>query len=469
MASTEARTFGQVHFGAAPLGDRRRVGRLVRTADLLAAHPEGTFPDKLAQPADLKAFYRLVESPAVTHANVLAAHLAETHRRMAEHPGVVLIVHDTTVLDYSGLASLAKDLGPIGNGRGHGYHCHNSLAIAADTRWVLGLAGQTLHRRRRVARRETKRARRQHPDRESRLWKRASQGIPSAPANRLWVDVADRGADIKEFLDYQESVGKKYLVRSQHNRWVELRSPGNLGENRRVKLHDWARSLPAQSQRTLRVPAGPGRAARTATLATAFAPVELLPSRQPRGDERGQPLSAWVVRTWEVNRPSQGEPLEWILLTNVAVSNATEAEERVAWYRSRWVIEEYHKGMKTGCRIEGMQFTQRERLEPAIALVSVVALTLLQMRDVCRSPEARQCRASRMLPQAWIHVLSVWRHGEPRLDWNVHEFYFALARLGGHQNRKHDHPPGWLVLWRGWTKLQAMLEGAATMRQPNCG
>lgn len=50
--------------------------------------------------------------------------------------------------------------------------------------------------------------------------------------------------------------------------------------------------------------------------------------------------------------------------------------------------------------------------------------------------------------------------GAPRLDWTLYDFYYALARRGGHQNRKHDHPPGWLVLWRGWTYLQAMPTGA---------
>ena len=42
----------------------------------------------------------------------------------------------------------------------------------------------------------------------------------------------------------------------------------------------------------------------------------------------------------------------------------------------------------------------------------------------------------------------------------VREFFLLLARLGGHQNRKKDHPPGWLVLWRGWQALQLMVAGA---------
>ena len=56
-------------------------------------------------------------------------------------------------------------------------------------------------------------------------------------------------------------------------------------------------------------------------------------------------------------------------------------------------------------------------------------------------------------------MFGAWRYQESRPNLNVYEFYYALARLGGHQNRKHDPPPGWLVLWRGWTQLQAMVDG----------
>ena len=36
----------------------------------------------------------------------------------------------------------------------------------------------------------------------------------------------------------------------------------------------------------------------------------------------------------------------------------------------------------------------------------------------------------------------------------------ALGRLGGHQNRKSDGPPGWITLWRGWNQLQQMVDYA---------
>jgi len=459
-----ASSFGMEHFGQAQLGDHRWTERLVYSVDRILQHPGGSFPDKFKNPADLEGLYRLMAAPKVRHASVLAPHCQRTWQVMRDEPGVVLVLHDTTVLDYSGLTSIAE-LGQVGDGNGRGYYCHNSLAVT-PRRHVLGLAHQILHTRRRVPKRETKAQRRKRPDRESRLWKSASQAIPVAPPGRLWVDIADRGADITEFLDYEEEAGKRYVVRSQHNRKVEIVC-GAKGQQ--VKLHTYLRKLAPLGRRQVEVAAGPGRQARTATVGVAWQELELVPPRQPRGEERGVLLHLWAIRVWELNPPAGVEGLEWLLLTNVAVNDLAEAFERIDWYCCRWVVEEFHKAKKTGCEIERMQFTSADRLQPAIALLSVVAVWLLQLRDAAREVQCQAQPATEWVPLSWIEVLSLWRHGEARLDWTVREFFMALARLGGHQNRKHDHPPGWIVLWRGWTQLQAMVLGATMRRRKRCG
>ena len=135
----------------------------------------------------------------------------------------------------------------------------------------------------------------------------------------------------------------------------------------------------------------------------------------------------------------------------------------------RWIVEELHKAKKTGCRIEDMQFTTTCRLEPAIALLSVVAVTLLNLRDASRRPDAKTRLATDLLSPDYVTVLSQWRYRKND-SLTVHEFYLALARLGGHQNRKSDHRPGWIVLWRGWSKLNDMIHGyEAAMDLKKCG
>ena len=115
--------------------------------------------------------------------------------------------------------------------------------------------------------------------------------------------------------------------------------------------------------------------------------------------------------------------------------------------------------------IESMQFTHQSRLEPMIALQSVVALTLLNLRDASRRPDAQTAPASDVVAQEYVNVLSTWRHGEARPDWTVHDFFLALARLGGHQNRRKDKRPGWIVLWRGWTALELLVTGSRLERK----
>ena len=202
-------------------------------------------------------------------------------------------------------------------------------------------------------------------------------------AGPAWVEVADRGADLLEFIDYQESVGKSYLVRSKHNRCIALE---NRGE---TKLHNYVRALPPTDTKTVEVPATTKHAARTATVGIAWAEVTLLIPRQPRGEVRGVPLKAWVICVREIKPPEGVEPVEWILLTNVPVRNVEDARERIFWYECRWIIEEYHKAMKTGANIEDMQFTNEERLRPVIALLSVIALFLLNLRNASRQPGPR--------------------------------------------------------------------------------
>jgi hypothetical protein len=133
------------------------------------------------------------------------------------------------------------------------------------------------------------------------------------------------------------------------------------------------------------------------------------------------------------------------------------------------VVEEFHKAQKTGCRIEDMQFTTPARLEPAIALLSVVAVTLLNLREASRRADAPTRRADTLVSSDSVEVLSLKRYGQVRRDLTVREFFLALARLGGHQNRKCDGEPGWLVLWRGWMKLQAMLDGYHAAQRKTCG
>lgn len=467
-------SFGEQHFGSAEFGDKRRTRRIVCLADTLRKHPGGTFPHKINDPMELKSLYRLMDADDVTHESVLKPHYERTQRVMQELGGVILILHDTTELDYTTKLSLSG-LGQIGNGHRRGYLCHNSLAVVPGTREVVGLASQILHCRPVKKKHSTLAQRRAAKDRESRLWVDGVAAIGAAPAGVKAIDVCDRGADTFEFLEYEVKQGRCFVVRSKHDRTIQQPKTKHLDKQLpRHTLHSYARSLTPLGSRTITIVDSPGRSARMAEVAIAATKVTIRAPKAKRGEHSNESLELYVVRVWEINPPASAaseKPLEWILLTNEPVDTFEDACEVVNWYECRWVVEEFHKAKKTGCQIESLQFTVKERLEPAIALLSVIAMTLMALRDASRRSDAKERPASEYLHSDYITVLSVWRHKRPISDWSVHDFYYALARLGGHQNRRRDHLPGWLVLWRGWETLQAMVLGAEIERRggKRCG
>jgi hypothetical protein len=70
---------------------------------------------------------------------------------------------------------------------------------------------------------------------------------------------------------------------------------------------------------------------------------------------------------------------------------------------------------------------------------------LLGLRDAARDEKAGGKPATELVPKAYVTATT------------IAEFLLAVARLGGHQNRKSDGHPGWLTLWRGWQELSAMM------------
>lgn len=445
--------FGDLHFGACDFGDKRLTARAASTADALMRHPGGTLPAKL--PRDkLHGFYDFANNVKVNHDNTLAGHCQRTRQQMQLCSGPVLIIHDTTEGDYTGLS--IDNLGPVGTGYyHHGLLIHNVLAVDYQNREALGLVGQILQIRRKVPKHESTTASRMHPLRESRLWPKGAAAVGRPPPGAMWVNLMDRGGDTFESLERQQSFGQFYVVRSCKDRNVCVKDAA--GRMIRRRLHAWARRLPTLGERTVAVAANAHQVARVAKVRVAAGPVQLQVPHEKCGEHGREPLEAWVIHVLELDPPKGQTPLEWILLSNVPTTARKQAWERVDWYECRPIVEEFHKAQKTGCGMEQLQFTTRKALEVTIAMLSVVAVQLLRLRDLARQEEDRP--ASEVVDEPYIEALSLWRWKQAKMDLSAKEFLYALARLGGHQGRAADRLPGWLVLWRGWTELQRLVEG----------
>ncbi|QJW96472.1 IS4 family transposase [Frigoriglobus tundricola] len=446
--STTAPSFGQIHFSGLDLSDARANRRIIDLADMLVGNEAESWPAKFAGPADYRAFGKIVNRPQATHPSVRATHTRVTRDPTARTEDVVLVLHDTTELDYSGRA--VRGLGPIGNGWGRGWECHNSLAVVARTGAVLGLANQIRHRRVEpaVTAAEGMAARRDRADRESRLWGHGVDAVGDAPAGRTWIHGCDRGADTFEFLQPMAGAGRSFVIRSRSNRRL-------VGSE--AKLHDHVRSVPAQAGWRGEAREGSGRS-RPVKLQGCWATVTV-PAPRAR-----HTVTVQVIRVWEVEVPAGETGVEWFLLTDRVVEDVARMREVVSYYPRRPIIEEYHKALKTGCGVEKLQHRTRAALAAAMGITSVLAVALLELRDLAR----QDTPAVSVVGERAVRVSSVWRSGVVQPHWRVREFLWALGRLGRHVNRPSDGTPGWQTLWRGPRKLRPVI-AYDIKSSPTCG
>jgi len=159
--------------------------------------------------------------------------------------------------------------------------------------------------------------------------------------------------------------------------------------------------------------------------------------------------------------PAEGKWLEWLLLTDLPAESFVQACEIAQMYAARWIEEEFHKALKTGLGVERLQLTTAHAWFAATAVMSIVAVRLLELRERLRqTPRAPAMEAG--LTEDELSILRV-QSGKPLLT--VGEVALALGRLGGHLNRKGDGWPGWLTLWRGWQVLQTLIDGVLLARK----
>ena len=116
-------------WGQAELGDARRNQRAIQIGAEIAAKPEASLPEQMANWGDLKAAYRLLGQFDVTHTALSQPHWQNTRGQASvTDAAVVLFVQDSSELDYTH-HNKTKNLGHIGNGKGKGLLLHSCLAV----------------------------------------------------------------------------------------------------------------------------------------------------------------------------------------------------------------------------------------------------------------------------------------------------------------------------------------------------
>ncbi len=442
--------WAQEQFGSTWFGDPRLTHRAVSIAARMARRPGDSLPKQMQGWADQKASYRFMGNQAVSHEALCKPHWKQTRERARQSEQTVLMVQDITELDYTAHEG-TQGLGPIGDHRGRGLLLHNTLAVTADERSVIGLAYQQVWVRGEGYYKQTEsRAQRiKRSDRQSTRWGTAVEAIGAPPAGVNWVYVADREADIYDFFEQVQRLGADLCVRIVQNR----RLAGWAPEESHY-LIDELRLQPEMGFHEVDVPGRPGQPARQARLALSWQEVKIQSPRIQPGPRRKMQL--WALRAWEVDPPAEVEGLEWLLLTSVAVERLSEGIERLEWYTHRWIVEEYHSCLKTGCQIEQSQLRSGEGLQRLLGFLAILAVRLLQLRDLARSQPDRL--AIEVIEPILVQIMAQRETVDPQ-KMRVHTFFYAVAKVGGFPARHSDGEPGWKRLWHGWSRLLDWAEG----------
>lgn len=450
--SIEINQWAQEHFGKCPLGDKRRTERLVTVAQQVASNPSGSFPEQMSTWGDLKAAYNLFDCDQVTFESIGSGHWQQTRQRSS---GRYLVIDDTTEIDF-GIHRDLDGLGPTGNGRGNGFLLHNALMVDAASEEIVGVAGQTIHYRKPAPKKESTTQRLKRP-RESKVWGDVVDAVGPPPEDVEFIHVCDRGADNFEVYCHMLEQRSDWVVRvSQKHRLIAT------DDNESIALSQYLTTLPLAGTYELQLRARKNQPARTAKLEVRFGKLRMPVPRHKSPYVKQfdpEPITMWVVQVREVDAPRGVEPIEWLLYTSLPVESFEDAWTIITYYEARWLVEEYHKALKTGCRITHRQLKTAGRLEAMVALMSVVAVRLLQLKSVARSDPDRPAR--RVVPSLWLAMLKATRKNLRRVhDLTVGQFYREVAKLGGFLGRKSDGQPGWITIWRGWEKLNTLVRAA---------
>lgn len=438
-------SWAETEFGESDLGDPRRTRRLIKIAEARAERPSVSLPQCFPTAAELKGAYEFCENHLIDPGDILRGHIQATARRVAAVP-LALALQDTTEMDYTHHPA-TTGLGILNDTQHRGMLVHTTLGVTPQ-RVPLGLIDQqVIYREAEEFGKRHRRRQRPISEKESRKWLNSLEATAEiqvqCPQTRI-VSVGDREADIFDLFLASQELRQDVLVRAAWNRRLE--HPDQY-------LWETLEAQPEAGQRTLTVPRKGKQAARTASLSVRHARITLRPPRW-RAQERLPTVTVFAVLAREEHPPAGIPAIEWLLLSTVPVTDFDAACERVEWYACRWMIELYHKVLKSGCRIEERQFENAEPIERYLAIDSVVAWRVLGL--TFQSREMPDLSGEAFLePDEWkaLFCYTQRRKTPPPKPPTLKDAALWIAKLGGFLGRKRDGPPGITVMWRGLERL----------------
>lgn len=433
------------------LADVRLDKRSKRVLDALAADPGASINAACDGWSDTLAAYRFFDNSAVTPELILQPHYEATKRRIREQ-SVVLIVQDTTELDYS--QHPPDDARCLNRERRFGLYEQVHLAVTPD-QLCLGVVGSAFYDRAAETLGATV-TRKTLPieEKESFRWlqgyRLACQLATECPQTQI-VSIADCEADIYDIFVEAQQVSPRvdYIIRAKEDRSTLERDPA-AGPWAYRKVRDEVSSSKLLATRTIDLRQTPKRAARQAHLEIRALTVQVKP---PQLRASLPSVTHNLVLVEEVDGPSDGTDVSWLLMTTLPIGTVEDILRVIDYYLARWIVEIFFRTLKTGCRVEDVQLETNHRLKNCLAFYKIIAWRVLYLTYLNRVCPELPCDAV-FEESEWK---SVWRvvakKPLPAKPPTLAEFLRLLTRLGGYNNRATEAPTGPQPIWVGLRRM----------------
>ena len=407
--------------------------------------------------------YRLLRNRKVRAESIAEAGFAAVAESCLQHE-VFLCIQDTTSASFS--HSVKNELGEIADKRSknRGFLAHTTLAVSAKSGEIIGLLDQERWMRQKNRHGRDKRKTIPYARKESFKWESCARRVSERLKNpHASITVCDREADVFQFLQYHMESNLRFVIRACYDRRISSQAKHlreHLEQQPVIGTYEISIGQRGPMMGGKHHAKRSGRKARKALLEIRTATVELMPTRRTQSNTPLR-VNVILVREDASSVASGAKPLEWMLLTTESVETAEQAQTIVGYYEKRWLIEEFHKAWKTGCRLEKRLMQSRETLENLAVILAFTAVRLLQLKTITKtnslqsaetllSPDKLNCLAQIARRRKKVEIPEILT-----IEW----VYNQIGKLGGWIDSKRNGQIGWSTLWKGWEKFETMYEG----------
>jgi uncharacterized protein involved in tolerance to divalent cations len=427
--------------------DKRLNKRLIRVATAFADSPESPINQACEDWAATKAAYNFFHNPKIKVQKIWQAHYNCTLKRIQSYP-VVLAIQDSTHDKLQGK-------GPTGTRKQNlsGYLVHHALAVSTEGEPLGELSNYTWARKEIKKNRTQTNAKLPTSKKESYKWIRALKQIHEYNIqNTQIIHICDAESDFLDFFECANELDQEFIIRAHFDRallndsnhlWnFVLQQPVlftkeiNVTKNKIKTKESPKRSIREKRETVVEV--------RKGTISFALKETE---------------YKLNVVYVKEQANPLVKDPIEWMLLTTLPIESQKNVEQIIKFYKFRWTVEDYHRILKSGCRVEECRLETTPSIKRYIALFCIIGWRLFWLNRCWRQDPEMPCTVA--LSSVEWKALYWKRYGTmdfPEHPPTLRECVHWIARLGGFLDRKGDGEPGITTLWRGWMRLRDIVD-----------